>query len=146
MEQTEPNDLFETKLNAEGKFYIGKFASVVKAVIILGILLSAMNIAIEVIRITKIDSAVFSHNTILLWEHRIYPFYMFGSIILLAIQLYCYWKLSAYLRKGIQYSDDVLFNRSFYFLYRYAIIGLAAFILVIIMTAFYLYWNIHQYL
>jgi hypothetical protein len=146
MEQTEPNDLFETKLNAEGKLYIRKFASVVEAVIILGILLSAINIVIEVIRAVKVNLSIFSQDKLLLWEYRIYPFYMFASITLFVLQLYYYRKLSRHMEKGIQYSNDVLFNRSFYFLYRYAMIGLVGFILAIIMNSLDLYWHIHHYL
>ncbi|MDP4263825.1 MAG: hypothetical protein Q8941_14955 [Bacteroidota bacterium] len=49
MEQTEQNNLFEIKLNAEGKLYIRNFAGIVRVIILISIALSLLHIVSAII-------------------------------------------------------------------------------------------------
>jgi hypothetical protein len=146
MEQTEQKDLFDIKLTASGKSYIRKFGAATRILIMVGILVSLIFIAGTIIRAVKVDPAIFASNKLLLFQHRIFPLYTAVYSILFFLQIYCYWKVSRDLSKGIDYNDEIKFNESFTALYRNAVFGITTLILSLLMNILDLYFLIEYYL
>jgi hypothetical protein len=147
MDITVQKDLFGISISDSGKLYIRKFATVVRIVIFLGIILSVIHIAQVIIYAIKVNPAIYRHDSFLLFEHNIMPYYTAIYSILFFLQLYYYWKISNVLTRVINEGNDNLLNESFAALYHFAIYGMIIFILVLIFNLFdfYLTIRIHLY-
>lgn len=139
MEETTSPDLFDVKLNASGKYYIRKFARIVRIVIILGIIVTLIQIITTVLTSVKFNWASYENDNLILLERRLWPLYLAVYTVFFCLQLYYYWQLSRQLTEADDYTNEDQFNRSFYYLFRYAFMGMIIFSLAICMYLFDLY-------
>lgn len=139
MYEAEPKDLFETRLNSTGKLYIRKFATLVRYIILLSIIISSLNIIAATVEAIKIDIGIYAGNKLLLLRHKISPFYTAVYFILFAFQIYYYWMVTRYLSRGIKYNDETEFNQSFQALYHHAFFGALTLGLALLMNIFDFY-------
>jgi len=146
MEQTGQKDLFEIKLNESGRIFILKFAFLARIIIVLGIIISLIHIASTVIRYIIFDPSVYSSYPYLLLENSFLPYYTVFYCILFYTQMYFYWQLTKYLRKGLKYKDEQMFNRAFRSLFRFSAFGVASMILSLLSYGFELFVFIKYYL
>jgi hypothetical protein len=144
MEQTEQPELFEIKLNASGILYVRKVAVMARVVIVTSIFLALISITTATLRILKIDPSIYKDKFLGLY-YRVLPFYLGVYFVFFFVQLYYFLKISQHLKKGIDYNDDTLFNKSFHTLYRYTVIGIIISFVVLLMNAFDLFVVIRIY-
>ena len=147
MEPTEPRDLFDVKINSSGKYYLRKFASVIRIVILAGIFVSCIHIASSVLWLLEIKKKyppVAGTDT---WiEYKTLPFYLLVYCALLYPQLFFYWRATKFIRMGLKNSDENTFNKAFRYLLRHAVLALASVLLSTLSYGFELYGYIKNYL
>ena len=139
-------DLFEVKLNATGKFYIQKFASLARVSVGLGVLVTLVSATITIIRLIKVGRPVSIGDGFLGVINSVYPYYSMVHAVIFCLLLYYYGKAAKCLKKGIDYSNDELFNQSFPALYRSTLLAVINFSLTLIVDAPYFIWVIKYYL
>ena len=113
--------LFENKLSEEGIRYIRKFLRIVKFVLLIGILISALSMASGVYYKLKdrFDYSLFDY-----WQglyFKFFPFYQWFHSILFLVQIYFYWKISQQFTAALKYENEISFNQAFRYLYINAI-------------------------
>jgi len=121
MDAENTSDLFDIKLSEDGIGYIRKFTRIVKFVIVIGILISAISITMGLYSqlSNKFDLSVLSY-----WRRvyfASYPFFQFLHAALFLVQIYFYWRFRQSLAFAINYKNEISFNQSFLFLYKNAI-------------------------
>ena len=145
MVQTETHDLFEIKLSASGKTYLRKFAFFTRLMILIGIVISLIHIASTLARHFTIDVSVYDNYEYLLIEHKLLPYYTAFYCLLFYPQMYLYWQVARYLKKGLNYNDEETFNKAFHALLRYSVFGVASLLLSLISYGFELFTLIKYY-
>jgi hypothetical protein len=146
MGPTEQKDLFDIKLSASGKFYIRKFAIVARIIILTGLIISFIHIASTMIRYISFDSSLYAKYEYLSLENKLLPYYTAIYCILFYPQMYFYWQVTKYLRKGLDFNDDETFNKAFRALFRYSVFGLSSVLLSSLSYGFELFIFIKYYL
>jgi len=140
-------DLFDVKINSSGKYYFRKYAVVVRAIILAGILLSIIHIASSVLWLLVIRRDYPPEKGTDLWfEYKILPFYVLFYCILLYPQLFFYWRATKFIRLGLKNHDEDAFNNAFRNLFRYAVMALGSVLLSFLSYGFELYMYIKDYL
>ena len=141
MSDESQHDIFEPRLSERGIRYIMKFASIVKIVILTGVISSLFLFITSLGRIFKdtIDYSLLDP-----WEiayYRSYPYFTLVLNILFLFQLYYYWKIKQGLEEAISDKNEATFNGSFEALFKNAvwgfILGIAS---LIISTIDLLFW------
>ena len=117
------HDIFEPRLNERGIRYIMKFASIVKIVILTGVISSLFLFITSLGRIFKdtIDYSILDA-----WEtafYRSYPYFTVILNIIFLFQLYYYWKIKQNLEEAITEKNEAKFNGSFEALFKNAVWG-----------------------
>lgn len=146
MDPTEQKDLFDVKLSASGKFYIRKFAIVARIIILIGLIISFIHIASTVIRYINFDPSLYAKYEYLSLENKLLPYYTAFYCILFYPQMYFYWQVTKYLRRGLDFNDDESFNKAFHALFRYSVFGVASILLSSLSYGFELFIYIKYYL
>jgi len=123
MSDESQHDIFEPRLNERGIRYIMKFASIVKIVILTGVISSLFLFITSLGRIFKdtIDYSILDA-----WEtafYRSYPYFTVILNIIFLFQLYYYWKIKQNLEKAITEKNEAKFNGSFEALFKNAVWG-----------------------
>jgi len=145
MEHQEQPELFDVRMNPEGKMYIRKLAAVVKGVFLVGFILSLLGIVEMIIRFTRVSPSYFKGGGLLGFQIRIYPVYILIYSVLFFTQLYYYRKGAISLVEGIDYSDDRRFNEAFALMYRNAIASIITLSLSLLMNLFDFYLIMKYY-
>ena len=123
MSDESQHDIFEPRLNERGIRYIMKFASIVKIVILTGVISSLFLFITSLGRIFKdtIDYSILDA-----WEtafYRSYPYFTVILNIIFLFQLYYYWKIKQNLEEAITEKNEAKFNGSFEALFKNAVWG-----------------------
>jgi hypothetical protein len=145
MEPTETNDLFGIRVNASGKLYIRKFAFFARLMILIAIIISLIHVASTLTRYFVLDPAIYSDYKYLQLEHQLMPYYTAFYCLLFYPQMYLYWQVTRYFKKGMNYNDEETFNKAFQALSRYSVLGVASLILSSISYGFELFVFIKYY-
>jgi hypothetical protein len=145
MESTETNDLFGIRVNASGRIYLRKFAFFARLMILIGIIISLIHVASTLTRHFTFDPARYSGYKYLELEHQLMPYYTSFYCLLFYPQIYFYWQVTRYFKKGLNYNDEETFNKAFHSLLRYSLFGVASLLLSLISYAFELFILIKYY-
>lgn len=146
MEQAEQENLFEAKVNDTGRMYIRKFASIIKPVLLLGIIISLLRLAEEYIHAIKADPAIYRYNSLLSFENSLLPYYMTVHTIVFFFQVYFYWKTSRLLLRGINEDSEADLNNAFKALFQNAFYGLISLILSLGISILDFYLTVQRHL
>jgi len=144
-DQSPQEDLFDLKLNATGKHYIRKFATLARISVLLGVLVTFISVTITIIRLVKIGRPD-STGGILGLINSAYPYYSLVHAVFFCLLLYYYGETGKYLKKGIDYTDEESFNQSFQALYRSTALAVINFSLTLIVDVPYFIWLMKNYL
>jgi len=138
--------LFEIKINASGKHYIRKFSFFARVTILIGIGISLIHITSSLIHYYFIfDESNYGDYKYLLLEYKLLPYYIVFYCLLFYTQMYFYWQVVKYLKKGLDYNDEEIFNKAFPILFRYSVFGVASLLLSSIFYGFELFVLIKYY-
>jgi len=140
------DDLFEIKITGSGKYYIYKFASIAKLVILVSVLISLIHVATTVVGLLIFKPDRYAGYKYLLMERRLLPYYTVIFCIVLYLQLYFYWQVTRHLRVGVALNDEEKFNKAFQLLFRYSAFGLVSVLLSLFYYGFELFTYIIYYL
>ena len=129
MEEAEQQNLFDVKLSATGRYYIRRFAVLARIIILFGLIISGIHIASTVIAYVKFDPNLLKKYKLLVLQNKISPYYTFVYCLLFYPQMYFYWQVTRYLKKGLIYNDEETFNKAFHSLFRFSVFGLGSIVL-----------------
>ena len=146
MDQTGQNDLFEIRVTPSGKYYIRRFAIIARIIIIISILISFIHIATAVVALIIFKPSQYASYKYLLLGTRLLPYYTVVFCIVLYLQMYSYWQVTKYLRKGLELNDEDRFNKAFESLYKYSLFGIVLALLSFLSYGFELFTYIIYYL
>lgn len=145
MDQKINDDIFETRVNQLGKIYIRKFALLVRAFILIGIVISLIHISSTILRYLLLKPYRFQPGSHDYWDYTLYPYYTVIHCGLFFSQLFFYWQTTKYFRKGLQFNDEQIFNKAFRSLFRYALFGVITLSLSILSYGSELYGYLTDY-
>jgi len=124
MSDESQHDIFVPRLNEKGIGYIMKFASIVKIVILTGVISSLF---LFITSLGRIFNDTIDYSFLDPWEiayYKSYPYFTLVLNILFLFQLYYYWKIKQSLVEAIDDKNEVTFNGSFEALFKNAVWGL----------------------
>jgi|SRR5688572_8380834 len=145
MEQARQQELFEIKINESGKIFILKFAALARIIIVIGIIISFIHIASSAIWYITFDPTISNIDPYRLLN-RFLPYYITFYCLFFYPQIYFYWQVTKYFRKGLKYNDEQTFNKAFRSLVRFSAFGIASMILSSLFYGFELFIFIKYYL
>jgi hypothetical protein len=111
MNSESKEELFSLKLNSEGIAHIYRYARVVRIYLIAGILFIVLALINETLVITQLRTN--SDDWLLRLYFNLYPVLMIIGVVIFIFQLIYFRRLSVFLQKAVQYSDEVAFNAAF---------------------------------
>lgn len=117
------HDIFEPRLNERGIRYIMKFTSIVKIVILTGVISSLI---LFITSVGRIFNDTIDYSILDAWEtafYKSYPYFTVILNILFLFQLYYYWKIKQNLEEAISEKNEATFNGSFEALFKNAVWG-----------------------
>ena len=117
------HDIFEPRLNERGIRYIMKFTSIVKIVILTGVISSLF---LFITSVGRIFNDTIDYSILDAWEtafYKSYPYFTVILNILFLFQLYYYWKIKQNLEEAISEKTEATFNGSFEALFKNAVWG-----------------------
>ena len=117
------HDIFEPRLNERGIRYIMKFTSIVKIVILTGVISSLF---LFITSVGRIFNDTIDYSILDAWEtafYKSYPYFTVILNILFLFQLYYYWKIKQNLEEAISEKNEATFNGSFEALFKNAVWG-----------------------
>ena len=128
--------LFENKLSEEGTRHLRKFLKLVRFILLIGILISALSITSGIY--SRVNSS-FDYSSLGYWHGlylKIFPFYQFCYSMLFLTQIYFYWKISQQFANALKYDNEISFNQAFRYLYLNAIWALITMSLGLVFAVF----------
>jgi hypothetical protein len=145
MEPQANDDLFRIRINATAKPYINRFAFMVRIIILIGIVITFIHIASSTLWLLQMKKFDLVPGSARWYEYKILPYYVVIHCLLFYIYAFFYWQASKFLRKGIKYDSEEMFNKAFKSLFRYAAFAIVSLILSTISYGYELYVFIKDY-
>jgi len=145
MQENESNNLFDIRLNHEGVTAIKKFAKIAKWVMLLIILFSLISVTDSFASYFLTNRKYSFGNKLVLLQSRIYPYYTLIYCGLAVIQTFNYLKVARNLSAAINNNDEIIFNRSFIYLFKNSIFAVLTLSLGFLMVAFRFYILIESF-
>ncbi|MEI9909843.1 MAG: hypothetical protein WDO71_09340 [Bacteroidota bacterium] len=88
MDEARQQGIFDIKITASGKSHIRKFAVAARIVILTGLIISFIHITVTLIRLIKINPAVYPNDKQLQIEHTLIPYYLVIYCVFYFLQMY----------------------------------------------------------
>src|SRR6476646_1083148 len=106
MESSTDQGLFQLSVNPSGKEWIRKFAQIVRWIIVLGILITLLQLGEGFVRLFYLQPLL-KGNSLLAISSLAETYWGFGYLILFLIQLYLYQQISKNLLLAVDNNDEV---------------------------------------
>jgi hypothetical protein len=141
MEKIQGENLFDIRITQEGLLSLNNSARMIKwlfRLAIVGVLFMLLNIfLLEFFYFKK--QVVNTGSRISILSTIVFPIISVIDVVILLWQFYVFKQFGARCRKAIKESDELLFNQSFKFFYRYTVIACLQIIVILVLYLISIY-------